>query len=344
MHTEVRRAILRQTIGTTGVFSLGLILGWPLAVVGAVFTALFLQAPAALPVKVTLKLFVFALLLMLTSWIVSSIIAPYPVVFLGAICIAIILSFTWTVAGAGVLPGVLALMAAMMVPNLVLQSKELALVLVGWIPANLMIAGFVSGLMFTILPAAPPSAAQQAQQMKAEKEEDFDRYRRILRMSLVTVPFAMTFFLLGWSALLVLFFVALLSQQLAAMPAAGKTVAKGMLLANILGAAVAILSYELNVIAPHIITAILLCFLFCLMLGTLAKSDHPLAAAAGSALTTALIIYGGSVAPLSDDADVKSITRVLQVGMALFFVIIAYVVVDEFWPERSKPRRKLLFE
>lgn len=340
MPTEVRRSILRLTIGTTSVFSLGLILGWPLAVVGSVFTALFLQAPAALPVKVTLKLFVFALLLMLTSWIVSSILAPYPIVFLGAICIAIVLSFTWTVAGAGVLPGVLALMAAMMVPNLVLQSKELALVLVGWIPANLMIAGFVSSLMFTILPAAPPPAAQKAQQKK--QEDEFDRYRRILRMSIVTVPFAMTFFLLGWSALLVLFFVALLSQQLAAMPAAGKTVAKGMLLANILGAVVAIVSYELNVIAPHIMTAILLCFLCCLMLGTLGKSDHPLAAAAGSALTTALIIYGGSVAPLSDDADVKSITRVLQVGMALFFVIIAYVVVDEFWPERSKPRRKLM--
>ena len=53
-------------------------------------------------------------------------------------------------------------------------------------------------------------------------------------------------------------------------------------------------------------------------------------------MTTALVIYGGSVAPLSDEADVKSVTRVVQIAGAASFVIIAYVVVDEFWPEKAR--------
>ena len=40
--------------------------------------------------------------------------------------------------------------------------------------------------------------------------------RRLLRMSIIAVPFAVVFFVFEWSATLVLFFVALLSQQLAA--------------------------------------------------------------------------------------------------------------------------------
>ncbi len=332
MRIEDKRSVLRLALGVTGVFALGLFLGWPLAVIGAVFTALFLQAPMALPLAAFGKLFVFSIGLMFISFLLSSVFAPYPVVFLVLVAIGIVLSFTWSVSGAGVLPGVIALMGALMIPNLVLQSQDLALVLVFWIPMNLFFAGFVSTLMFVLIPAEPPSEAQT----KAAADRDFDTSRRIFRMSLVTVPFAIAFFVYGASALLVLFFVALLSQQLAALPAAGKTVAKAMLTANLLGAAVSIICYEINVIAPVMLTSVLLCFFFCIALGALGKTQIPLAAAAGSAITTALIVYGGSIAPFSDEADIKSITRVLQVASAAFFVIIAYVVVDEFWPERKQ--------
>jgi len=332
MLTEDQRSVIRLTLGTTGVFTLGLALGWPLASIGAVFTALFLQAPVGLTLRASGTLFAFALAVMMFSWYLSSILVPYQVVYLAAVCIAIVMSFAWSLSGAGLLPGVLALMAAMMVPNLVLQSKDLALVLAGWVPVNLLIAGFTSGLMFTVLPAKPQVAQQKTKQPAAE----FDTGRRMLRMSLVTVPFAFVFFLSGATALLVLFFVALLSQQLAAMPAAGKSVAKAMLTANMLGAGVAILCFEINVLAPSLVTPALLCFLLCLSLGTFGKSGHRFAPAAGSAITTALIIYGGSIAPFSDEADVKSVTRVIQIASAAFFVILAYVVVDEFWPEKER--------
>ena len=155
-------------------------------------------------------------------------------------------------------------------------------------------------------------------------------------MSMVTVPFALVFFLFEWSAVLVLFFVALLSQQLAAATFAGKSVAKAMLTANLFGAAVSILFYEINVVAPVIATPILLCVLLCLVMGALSKSSHSLAPAAGSALTTVLVIYGGSIAPFADEADEKSIVRVLYIVAAATFVITSYAVVDEFLPERKK--------
>ncbi len=336
MLIEDRRSIYRLTFGTVGVFGLGLLLDWPISFLGAVFTAMFLQAPAAMPIKVSVKLYTFAILLMLLSWIVFSLLVPYPLVFLGGVVVAIVLSFGWSIAGAGILPGVLALMAAMMIPNIIVLSEELALVLVLWIPGNLLIAGFASALSFTLFPAEPV-AAKNAKPKKAAP--DFDPIRRLVRMSLVTVPFALAFFVFGWSAMLVLLFVAILSQQLAAMPAAGKSVAKAMLTANLLGAGIAIVFYEINVIAPSVVTAILLTVVLCVALGTLAKTDHPLAPAAGSALTTVIIVYGGSIAPFSDDADVKSVVRVAQISVSALFVIVAYMVVDEFLPERSSAPR-----
>jgi hypothetical protein len=331
MLTEDYRSVVRLAVGTTVVFTLGLLMGWPLAFMGALFTTLFLQAPGPMPPKVSLKLFTLALLLMAASWVLSSILAPYPLVFLAVVCIAIMMSFTWSLSGAGILPGVLALMAAMMIPNVVFQSQELAFLLATWIPVNLLIAGYTSALMFLIIPVKKQTIPHK----KPIPKQEFDSLRRLLRMSLVTVPFALVFFISGSSALLVLFFVALLSQQLAAMSGDGKNVGKAMLMSNSLGAVVAILCFEINVIAPNIVTTALLCMLLCLSLGALGKSKSKFAPAAGSAITTALVIYGGSIGYFADEADSKSITRVLQIGSAVLFVIVAYAVVDEFWPERK---------
>jgi Protein of unknown function (DUF2955) len=336
MPTEDYRSVVRLAIGTSVVFTIGLFLGWPMAFIGALFTTLFLQAPGPMPPKVSVKLFTFALLVMLFSWVISSVLAPYPIVFLAGVCLAIIASFTWSLSGAGILPGLLALMAAMMVPNVVVQSQDLAFVLVVWVPVNLLIAGFASALMFLLIPVKTQTAPKNA----AETAKDYDPLRRLFRMSLVTVPFALVFFISGSSALLVVFFVALLSQQLAAMSGASKTVGKAMLLSNSLGALVAIVCFEINVIVPNIVTPAILCMLLCLSLGALGKSKSKLAPAAGSAITTALIIYGGSIGPFADEADAKSITRVLQIGSAVLFVVVGFIVVDEFLPERKKTDAK----
>ncbi|MEP3299754.1 MAG: DUF2955 domain-containing protein [Pseudoruegeria sp.] len=332
MPTDQSRSIVRLAIGTTMVFTIGLLIGWPMAFLGAVFTALFLQAPAALPTKVSIKLFVFALLVMGTSWVLSMLLTPYPLVFLASVCLAIVASFKWTMAGAGILPGVLALMAAMMVPNVVYMSPDIGLLIAGWVPVNLLVAGYASALMFVII----PNKAQIAPAQKKAATADFDPTRRLVRMSLVTIPFALVFYISGSSAILTLFFVALLSQQLAAMSGAGLAVGKAMLLSNTLGAIVGMICFEINVIAPSIVTPALLCLLFCLTLGVLGKSKNKLAPAAGSAITTALVIYGGSIGYFADEADTKSITRVLQIGSAVAFVILAYIVVDEFWPEKKR--------
>ena len=72
MLTEDRQSILRLTFGVTLVFSLGLILDWPLAIIGSVFTAIFLQSPVAMPIGISTKLFTFAIALMALSWFAFS--------------------------------------------------------------------------------------------------------------------------------------------------------------------------------------------------------------------------------------------------------------------------------
>ena len=89
---------------------------------------LFLQAPAALPLAAFAKAVYFLdrIDVHLIPVVVRLRTLPSGIPYSGGHRDHI-LSFMWSVSGAGVLPGVIALMGALMIPNLALQSQDLAL-------------------------------------------------------------------------------------------------------------------------------------------------------------------------------------------------------------------------
>jgi len=340
MPTEPNNRGKRLAVGTASLFALGLLIGWPLATIGTVFVVLFLQAPGPMPGVAIRTLFQQGIVFLAASWLISSALSPYPVAFLLALAMAVATCFYWSTKGAGVLSVVLALMAALMLPKLVMTSQELALTLVIWLPINLLLAWLWTVFMFYVFPPTPAGIAA------AQKPDGptYDPNRLVLRMSLVTIPFAIYFYLIGSSALVTLLFVAILSQQLAAATAAGPTVAKTMLKANFWGGITAIFCYEITVIAPLMIVAMLAFATAAFVLAGWLVSDRADASMAGTALTTTVILFGGSIAPFGNDADVKMIDRLVQIGNALVFVLIAYIVVDSFFPlnreDRMRPKRR----
>lgn len=321
---------LRLALGTSAAFALALVAGWPLATFSAVFVALFLQGPAAMPPRAFRHLFQQAVVFLAAAWLVSSALAAYAVPLLIAIAMAVAVSFRWSTTGAGMLSVVLALMASLMIPNLVITSRDLTLILVIWIPVNLAVAWLWAVFLFWLLPASTGPAARAAAAAAAGPRPDPGRL--VLRMSLVTIPFAMLFFLSGSGMLITLFFVAILSMQLAAARGAGPAVARGMLKANLIGGIAAVIAYEITVIAPLMLVAMLAVTLAALTLARWFVSERADSALAGSALTTLIIVYGGAISPFTGDADVKMLDRLWQVGFALGFVLLAYLVVDALVP------------
>lgn len=329
---------IRLGIGVGVHFALAILIGWQLSTICTVFVVLFLQAPGPMPGIAIRTLFQQAVVFLAASWIISSMLSPYPVAFLLALATAVATCFYWSTTGAGVLSVVLALMAALMLPTLVLTSTKLALILVIWLPINLVLAWLWTVFMFYIYPPTPAGIA-------AAKKPDgpsHDPNRLVLRMSLVTIPFAIYFYLIGSGALVTLLFVAILSQQLSAATAAGPTVARTMLKANFIGGLASIACYEITVIAPLMLVAVMAMMVASIGMAYWLVSDRSDSSMAGSALTTTVILFGGAIAPFGDDADVKMIDRLIQIGNALVFVLIAYIVVDAFFPleAKDKPKRK----
>ncbi|MEM8570484.1 MAG: DUF2955 domain-containing protein [Pseudomonadota bacterium] len=321
---------LRLGLAPAIVFSLGLILDWPVFYLAAVFAALFCQAPAPMPLASGLRLLLVAAFFLASALLLASVLEPYPVVFLAGVAIGLGVTLRAAVRGANTLIVVLAMLAALLIPFLVKISSDLAGLIAFWLVINMSVALLVSWAAFALFPSAtPPKPKPQ------ESSAEFDPGRRLARMCLVTIPFAMVFFLIESDAALVLIFAAILATQLAASTAAGPLVAKGMMAANLLGGLAAVLVYEALVMAPFLPLAILL-----ILSASLCFADRFAAgdALAGSALTAVLILVGGSLGPISDGAEVKMLTRLWQIGLALAYILSAFVLVDRWLPEKGTQR------
>lgn len=327
---SARNLGLRLGLAPATLFALGMLFNWPVFYLAAVFAALFTQAPVPMPVSAGVRLLGLSAIMLAAAWVLSAALLPYPIVFLACVALALGAALRAAIQGANVLVVVLAMLAALLVPFLAKLSLGLAGLVSVWLVINMALAMLAGWAAFALFPAGPLPETSVSQKAPA-----FDPERRLARMCLVSIPFAVFFFAIESDAALVLIFVAILATQLAASTAAGPVVARVMMLANVLGGIAAVLIYEALVIAPFLPLAMLLVFAACLFFAARAAAGNPLA---GSALTAVLILVGGSLGPISDGAEVKMLTRLWQVGLALIYILSAFVLVDRWLPEKEQPR------
>lgn len=111
-----------------------------------------------------------------------------------------------------------------------------------------------------------------------------------------------------------------------------------MIVANILGGLFAILAYNLLVIAPMFLFMILITLSTGLFFGSRLFSTNKFAAVFGSGFSTFLLILG-SVTSSEDAAGDKVWTRVIQISIAVIYVVIAFRLLNYY--EKSKEVKEL---
>jgi hypothetical protein len=185
------------------------------------------------------------------------------------------------------------------------------------------LAILASYVFFTLIPPEDgPPPAKPAKPEVSESEASW----RAARMTLVTAPYAILFFSFGWSAVLSLIFIAMLALALsgAASAAMGRT----LLVANVAGGIVAIMAYELLVIAPNFLFMTALVLTIMLAGARILASGGPYAPYAGSALNAMMVLLGGAMVPLGGEVDAAFLDRMLGIGFAVLYIAAAYRLVE----------------
>ena len=108
-----------------------------------------------------------------------------------------------------------------------------------------------------------------------------------------------------------------------------------LIIANILGGIFAIIGYRLLVMVPNFTFLIMVTLGTGLIFASRLFSNHKFAAVYGSGFSTFLLILG-SVTASDAEAGNKVWTRVIQIAIAVIYVVIAFGILNRITKSKNK--------
>jgi hypothetical protein len=322
----------RYAAGSTLAMALALGVDWRLSFIAPVLTLSFLGSPAPRPTAKTAVGFLGVIALAsAVGVLLSALLLPYPAVFLLLEGLMLFLLFYHGARGANPLLISMLLVALTVIPVVGLQTMLLAVAVAQGLVVGAGTAVAVVWVAHVLIP--DPAASRSTSTggtspsngaAKPKLPSPEAAAARAWLSTIVVFPVVLLYFVLGLTSVLILVFIALLSMQ----PdfSAGFKAGKALIVGNVLGGIAAIAMYELLVMMPQFSFLLLLTLLAGLVFGARLFSGVPAAPLFGMAYSTLLLVIG-STTSMFGDANAKAWTRVIQITIAVVYLVVAFGVV-----------------
>lgn len=324
------RPLLRYVLGITFILFITSVLNYPLSYLTTVL-ALGYIAPGAKPITIK-QGFTFILILIginLITFIFSTYFKDYPLVFMPLLCLGLLwLYYT------NKLPNMVklfALMSLLIIPLLSLEPQGVS----GFIAINLIMNAFMAICLTKFVFWVFPWSEADEFFIKSKNNvvlNELNRYYNSRNILLILLPVLLLFFIFKLSGgLLILIFIGILSMNPAL---ANAKVGAVLIVANILGGIFAILAYKLLIVVPLLTFMLLLTLFVGFLFGSKLFSKNKLAPIFGTGFSTFLLILG-SVTSSDSDAGSEVWARVIQISIAVLYVVVAFWVINYFKENRK---------
>ncbi len=322
--------LLRYAAGSTIIIMVVMSAGYTLAYLTPVLALNFLSPGAKPPTLRSSSAFIFIIsIASLAGFMFSRWFLEFPLVFL-PLLVLILFHLYYTTSLQPMKMWLI--LSLLLIPMVSLQSYELG----GIVAINMFVNAVLTMIMVWVVYVLFPgngSASLDHKAMTRPLPSARERYIRAGTKILILLPVLVLFFAFHWTdSLLVLIFIAILSLY----PASGmKKSGIGIIIANVSGGLAAILVFNLLVIVPDLLFFGLLTLLFGLLFGSRLFSTRSLSSLFGMAFSTFLLVLG-SVTSSDDEAGEAVWLRILQIGAAVTYIVIANVVEESFRIPKSK--------
>jgi len=319
------RPLIRYVIGITFILLISSILGYPLSYLTTVL-ALGYIAPGIKPltIKQGASFILILIVINLITFMFSSYFKDYPLVFMPLLCLGILWLYYTDKLQATV--KLFALISLLVIPLISLEPQGISGFVAIYLIMNAFMAVLLTKLVFWVFPW---SKADEL--FVKSKNTDFinalGRYNNARNILLILLPMLLLFFMFKLSGgLLILIFIGILSMNPAL---ANAKVGAVIIVANILGGVFAILAYKLLTIVPMLAFMVLLTLFVGFIFGSKLFSKNKLAPIFGTGFSTFLLILG-SVTSSNSEAGSEVWTRVVQISIAVLYVVIAFKIINYF--------------
>jgi len=322
--TPQGRQVLRYALGATICMTLALGIGWPLSFMTPVLALGYLAAPARLSLKDGVGLVLTIAGACGVGLFMTHYVMPFPLVFLPLIGLVLFRLFYAKTGGASPLLITWLLIALLALPLVGMLAQQVAVFVALGIITGAVVTVVLVWLIWAAIPAPPPLpvAPDEPQPVAPPPPTSAERFRSAMLSTAVVFPALVAFYTLQWTgSLLVLIFIAMLSLQPAF--AANFKAGGALIIGNVIGGLAAIAFYELLVMVPAFPFMVLLTLLSGLLFGAQVFSGKKTAGLFGMAFSTVLLVIGSTTGG-DGEAGAKVTTRVIQIMIAVIYVVSAF--------------------
>ena len=226
------------------------------------------------------------------------------------------------------------IISLLLIPMLGLISIQLAFIVAQSLIVVAMLTMFLVWTVHAIIPNVNTPENKATPKPITKSPTSTERFLKAINTMIVVFPVVLLFFFFQWAGgLLILIFIAILSMQ----PSFNFKAGFFLILGNLVGGVIAILMYETLVIVPKFSFMILVILLAGLYFAVKLYSGKKTAPLYGMAFSTLLLIIGQATTGTSDAGD-KVWIRVLQIMVAVIYVVLAFATLH-FFKERRLNRK-----
>jgi hypothetical protein len=334
---ESDRRALRLGLGLAIACGLAWGVVWDLSVLTPVLAVSFLSTRGPAPtLRAQLSILLMIAAASILGLFIAVVLTPFPGLCLAVICSGLFYAFYLQAGGGSPFVVLMLLMALLVIPLLGAESAAVAVMFALGFAISGAAALFVVTAVFVLIPE--PGTNAEAPGKSSAKVSQQMCYEQALPRTLAMLPLVALFFSQGLvSSLLTLVFAAIFAQQ--PDMRTGLKGAAALVVANFAGGLVAVGVFSLLVGAPTFTFMIALMSLLGVLFGSRIFSDRPTAALYSTALSTLLIIAGGAVTSQGDATTYDVLVRLLQIGAAAIYLVVAFILYRRFVPNHEIDRR-----
>lgn len=330
------RNILRYALGSTIAAAIAMGFNWPLSYLLPVLSLSFLASGQPAPkFRAGIMFFLIISFSSFFGLLLAKLFLPFPGIHILMLCLILFYIFYIKHPLFNPLLKTFLLISILLIPNMALYSKEVSLLIAVSMGVNAGLAILVIWFIFLLIPV------QQAHELVGSttsetltKPTKIQQFNSAITSTLVILPVLLLFYFYNFTnSLLILIFISILSMQ----PGFAKDFkgGKALIIGNLIGGLTAILAYEVFTVVPEYFYLILIVLLVGLIFGRQVFSGKPMAALWGMGYSTFLLIIGSTTAMGTNEADAKVWTRVLQIMIAVIYIVTAFGLIERFKKEKK---------
>ena len=326
--------ILRYAIGSTIIVAMTMGFNWPVGFLVPVLSLSFLASGKPAPdLKSGLMFFLIITFSAFFGLLLAKLFLSFPGIHILMLCLILFYIFYINHPLFNPLLKTFLLISVLLIPNMALYSQEAAFFLAVSLSTYAGLTILLIWFIFLLFPAHMTPESITVANADLPEPTRLQRFNTAITITLVILPVLLLFYFYNLtSSLLILIFISILSMQ----PGFAKDFkgGKALIIGNLIGGLTAILAYEIFTVIPEFFYLVLVVLLAGLIFGRQVFSGKPMAALWGMGYSTFLLVICSTTAMGTTEADAKVWTRVLQIMIAVIYIVVAFGLIARFKKEK----------